>query len=233
MNRRDFISHSLCGVAIAAATPAIAGRRLDQAAAGTALTPPREGLIQVAVPISRNTTEIDWIGPEAVFQSWHRDPITRRPSPRFQIVTVAETLDPVGDRIPRFTFNTVPAPHVVVIPAQIGSPALLEWLKKVSVTADVTMSVCTGARLLASAGLLNGLRATTHHENSDAFEKEFPGVQWIRNVRFVENDKISTAAGLTSGIDLALRVVERYFGRDAAQGVADHVEHEGKRWIVG
>jgi transcriptional regulator GlxA family with amidase domain len=206
---------------------------LDQAAGGTALTPPKEGLIRVVVPISKNTTEIDWIGPEAVFESWHRDPTTRRPSPKFEIVTAAETLDRVGDRIPRFTFATVPSPHVVVIPAQNGSPALLEWLKKVAVTADVTMSVCTGARLLATAGLLNGLRATTHHESIDAFEKEFPDVKWVRDVRFVENTKISTAAGLTSGIDLALRVVDRYFGRDAAQGVADHVEHEGKRWIVG
>jgi transcriptional regulator GlxA family with amidase domain len=57
-------------------------------------------------------------------------------------------------------------------------------------------------------------------------------VRWTRGVRFVENDRISTGGGLTAGVDLALHVVERYFGRAAAQGVADHLEYDGKRWMV-
>jgi transcriptional regulator GlxA family with amidase domain len=232
MNRRRFISQSFCGTAATLASSSLAASGQGQVVAIRPLAP-KEGLILVAVPISKNTTEIDWVGPEAVFETWQRDPATKRPAKKFEIVTVAETRDAVGARIPQFTFDTLPAPRVVVVPAQNGSPALIEWLKRVAPTTDVTMSVCTGAHLLASAGLLNGLRATTHHESIDAFEKEFPQVTWIRDVRFVENATISTAAGLTSGIDLALHVVERYFGRDAAQGVADHVEHEGTRWITG
>lgn len=167
-----------------------------------------------------------------MFQTWHRDPVSNRPAPRFRIFTVSESREPVDGRIPDYTFETVPAPHVVIVPAQRGSAALLDWLRKVHATADVTMSVCTGARHFALAGLLNGKAATTHHESIDQFEKEFREVRWIRGVRFVENDKISTGGGLTAGIDLALHVVERYFGRTAAQSVADHLEYDGKRWIV-
>jgi transcriptional regulator GlxA family with amidase domain len=94
------------------------------------------------------------------------------------------------------------------------------------------MSVCTGAFVLGSAGLLSGQAATTHHEFYDRFAQAFPDVQLKRGVRFVENEKISTAGGLTSGIDLALHVVERYFGADVAQRTAEFMEHEGGRWKV-
>jgi transcriptional regulator GlxA family with amidase domain len=196
------------------------------------LTPPESGLIFVACAISKGTTEIDYIGPEAVFETWYRDPVTQKPAPRFKVVTVSESLDPADGRIPDYTFDTVPHPNIVIVPAQSGSSALHDWLKKIYPTTDVTMSVCIGARHLASAGLLAGKPATTHHEAITAFEKEYPDVHWVRGVRFVETDKISTGGGLTAGIDLALHVVERYFGRDAALGVADHLEYEGKRWMT-
>ena len=76
--------------------------------------------------------------------------------------------------MPNYTFENVPAPKVVVIPAQRGSEPMREWLKKVSETADVTMSVCTGAFHLAKAGLLDGKVATTHHEFFDKLEREHP-----------------------------------------------------------
>jgi transcriptional regulator GlxA family with amidase domain len=94
------------------------------------------------------------------------------------------------------------------------------------------MSVCTGAFHLARAGLLAGKPATTHHEFLDKLERQFPDIQVKRGVRFVEGEKISTAGGLTSGTDLALRVVERYFGRDVAQTTATYMEYQSKGWIV-
>ena len=138
----------------------------------------------------------------------------------------------MGNFIPDYTFDTAPPAKIVVVPAQVGSPALLEWLKSIYKTADVTMSVCIGARQSARAGLLNGQTATTHHGAIDQFKKEFPDVTWVGGVRFVEGEKISTGGGLTAGIDLALHVTERYFGREEAQMVADHLEYEGKGWIV-
>ncbi len=134
--------------------------------------------------------------------------------------------------MPNYTFANVPETKVVVIPAQQGSEALIEWLRKIALTADVTMSVCTGAFKLAMAGLLSGKAATTHHEYLDKLQEEYPDIQVKRGVRFVEGEKISTAGGLTSGTDLALRVVERYFGREIAQTTATYMEYQGKCWIV-
>src|SRR4051794_31483343 len=113
MNRRRFISQSFCGTAATLASSSLAASGQGQAVAIRPLAP-KEGLILVAVPISKNTTEIDWVGPEAVFETWQRDPATKRPAKKFEIVTVAETRDAVGARIPQFTFDTVPAPRVVV-----------------------------------------------------------------------------------------------------------------------
>ena len=85
---------------------------------------------------------------------------------------------------------------------------MIAWLRKVSTTADVIMSVCTGAFHLAKAGLLSGKGATTHHQFLDRLEKEYPDIAVKRGVRFVGGERISTAGGLTAGTDLALRIVE-------------------------
>lgn len=234
MRRREFLSSTLaCGLAAAGASLSRAASAAPSPVpAGKKLTPPETGLIQVACAISQGTTEIDWIGPVAAFETWHRD-AAGKPAPKFKIFTVSETRDAVDGRVADHTFETAPPAHVVVVPAQRGSDALLAWLKKRAAFCDVLMSVCIGARHLAKAGLLDGQTATTHHGAIDQFTKEYPNVKWVRGVRFVEGERISTGGGLTAGIDLALRVVERYFGRDAARMVAEHLEYEGKGWVVG
>jgi len=134
--------------------------------------------------------------------------------------------------VPDYTFETAPAPKVVVVPAQRGSKALHAYLRKVVESTDILMSVCTGAFQLGHAGLLKGKSATTHHDFFDRFERQFPEVTLKRGLRFVEEERISTAGGLSSGIDLALRVVDRYFGRDVAQQTAGYMEYQSKGWIV-
>jgi transcriptional regulator GlxA family with amidase domain len=235
MRRRDFFASTAALGLLAASRGSLAATEDAPAQAGgktRPLKPPEKDLIRVAFAISKGTTEIDYVGPEAVFETWSEDPVTKKPSPRFKLFTVSDTREPVDGRIAEYTFDTVPPPHIVVVPAQRGSPALIEWLRKVSRTADVTMSVCVGARHLALAGLLNGQKATSHHGAIDRLSKDFPDVQWVRGVRFVEGEKISTGGGLTAGIDLALHVVERYFGRAEAAKVAEHLEYEGKGWMV-
>jgi len=230
MKRRGFLQTASGAAATVIARNAFAASPGQQNAPAR-LTPPASGLIQVACAISKGTTEIDYIGPEAVFETWSTDPVTKKPTPRFKIFTVGESKDPVDGRIPDFTFDTAPTPHLVVVPAQRGSPALVAWLKRVAPMADLTMSVCIGARHLAAARLLDGKTATTHHGAIAQFEKEYPNVHWIRNVRFVEHDKVATGGRLTAGIDLALHVVERYFDRASALAVAEHLEYDGRRWI--
>ncbi|HJR58161.1 MAG TPA: DJ-1/PfpI family protein [Vicinamibacterales bacterium] len=228
MKRREFVT-SMAGLGMMT----VADVRAWQAStAAPRLVPPAGRLIQVACAISDATTRIDFVGPEAVFQTWYPAPGPRGHAPRFRIFTVAATTEPVSKMVPDYTYETAPSPDIVVVPAQVGSPALHEWLRAVSQSAAVTMSVCTGARHLALAGLLDGLPATTHHKSIDPFAKEFPKVHWVKGIRFVEGQKLATSGGLTAGIDLALRIVERYFGREDAQFVADHLEYDSKRWIV-
>jgi transcriptional regulator GlxA family with amidase domain len=155
----------------------------------------------------------------------------------FQLFTVSEKTEPLTGSgglklVPDYTFDSAPQPKVVVVPAQRGSEALHAWLRKMSTSTDIVMSVCTGAFQLGKAGLLAGKSATTHHDFLDRFAKTFPDVNVKRGLRFVEEEKISTAGGLSSGIDLALRVVDRYFGRDVAQNTATYMEYQSKGWIV-
>lgn len=234
MNRREFVRSAAAFGLVAGTRPFIAAAQ-EAPKAGDAgikpLKPPAEGLINVAFAISRGTTEIDYVGPQAVFETWYRD-AQNKPAPRFKLYTVSETREPVDGRIADFTFETAPAPHIIVIPAQRGSDALIEWLRKTTPKTDVTMSVCVGAAHLAKAGLLKGLSATSHHEAIEHLTQEYPDTKWVRGVRFVENERVSTGGGLTAGIDLALHVVERYFGRPAAQKVAEHLEYECRGWQV-
>ncbi len=191
------------------------------------LTPPAHGGVPVAILISAGLNVIDFSGPWGVFESVNVPGATEPP---FQLFAVSDTLEIVasgsGLKIkPNYTFANMPKPGVVVIPAQLGTDTMITWLREHALESDVVMSVCTGAFKLAKAGLLDGLAATTHHEFFDKMEKQYPKVQLKRGVRFVENEKISTAGGLTSGTDLALRVVERYFGREVAQSAALYMEY--------
>ncbi len=240
MIRRQFLEKTAAiaasMTAIPAITRAVAGNKHESTRALTTpnwkLNPPAAGQIPVAVAISEGVTVIDFAGPWEVFQ----DTMIGDSMP-FQLFTVSNKTDPIEGSaglklVPDYTFENAPACRVIVVPAQKGSPALHDWLRKVSQTADVTMSVCTGAFQLARAGLLDGKSATTHHDFLDKLEKDFPRIKVMRGTRFVEGEKISTAGGLTSGIDLALRVVERYFGRSAATKTAAYMEYQGTGWII-
>lgn len=193
---------------------------------------PQEGVIRAAFLIGPGVNVIDTAGPWEVFQD---AAVMTGGSPPFEQYTVAETIDPVEASagltiVPDYAYATAPQPSVVVVPAHQSSDATLGWLRRVARRTDVVMSVCTGAFVLGETGLLDGRTATTHHDFFAQFETSFPKVELVRGPRFVEHDDIATAGGLTSGIDLALRVVERYLGRPAAAGTARYMEHESSRW---
>jgi putative intracellular protease/amidase/YHS domain-containing protein len=198
------------------------------------LKPPDKGQIPVAFLISDGAVVIDFCGPWEVFQDVMIPGSEEMP---FRLYTVAETKKPIRTSggmqiVPDYTIQNAPPPKVIVIPAQSApSPAVLEWIKKSSKTTDVTMSVCTGAFVLAKTGLLNGKSATTYHGAFERFAMQFPDVQLKRGARFVENGNLATAGGLSSGIDLALRVVERYYGREVAQKTAYNMEYQGEGWM--
>src|SRR5256885_7437873 len=198
------------------------------------LKPPAQGSIPVAFLISEGAVMIDFSGPWEVFQDVM---IPGRQDHPFRLYTVAETTAPIrasgGMKIvPDYTLGNAPPPKVIVIPAQSEpSPAMLDWIRKSSKNTDVTMSVCTGAFVLAKTGLLNGKSATTFHGAFGRFAMTFPKIELKRGARFVENGNLATAGGLSSGIDLALRVVERYYGREVAQKTAYNMEYQGQGWM--
>jgi transcriptional regulator GlxA family with amidase domain/YHS domain-containing protein len=195
--------------------------------------PRPKGPIRVAFLVSEGFQMIDFAGPWEIFQD-ALDPKTDKPA--FEVFTVSRTGAPIeasgGLKVtPDHSFGNAPAFHVLVIPAQGDmGPEVLAWVRKVSAHTDLTMSVCTGAFLLAKAGLLDGLPATTHHDFYDALAVEHPKIKVREKVRFVDVGQIATASGLSSGIDLALHVVARYFGAAAAERTAVFVEHMGHGW---
>src|SRR5947208_1409877 len=200
----------------------------------TSLKPPDKGQIPVAFLISDGAVVIDFCGPWEVFQDVTIPGSEEMP---FHLYTVAETKKTIHASggmqiVPDYTIQNAPPPKVIVIPAQSApSSAVLDWIRKSSKTTDVTMSVCTGAFVLAKTGLLNGKSATTYHGAFGRFAMQFPDVQLKRGARFVENGNLATAGGLSSGIDLALRVVERYYGHHVAQKTAYDLEYQGQGWM--
>lgn len=232
MNRRELFRLSTA-MGLTATLPAIGNAAVRAAAAP--LPPPAEGSIPVAFLLSEGAVVIDFAGPWEVFCNVSTP--GRAADPVFRLYTVAATTDPIKASggmtiVPDFTFATAPAPKLVVIPAQSApTPAALAWVKQAAQTADLTMSVCTGAFLLAKTGLLNGKSATTHHGSYTEFAMQFPDVALKRGARYVEAGNVASAGGLSSGIDLALRVVERYFGRAVARNTADTMEYQGQGWL--
>lgn len=182
---------------------------------------------------------IDFAGPWEVFQDVM---ITSRGGPMenmhvFDLYTVSDSRNPIHASggmqiVPDYTFADAPRPNVVVIPAEgPDSARMVDWLHTMVSQSDVIMSVCNGAFNLAETGLLNGKKATSHHSAYTRFQKQFPEVIVQRNMRYVQADpEIFTAGGLSSGIDLALHIVELYFGRAAAEDTALAMEYEGQGW---
>ena len=242
MKRRDLLKTAAAWSLVStfpafleAEASALAGTA-DSKAMGSAqpLKPPAGGSIPVAFLISDGAVVIDFCGPWEVFQDVTLPGQDARP---FRPYTVAESTSPIhtsgGMKImPEYTLANAPAPKVIVIPAQGGqSEAMLEWIRKSSKTTDVTMSVCTGAFLLARTGLLSGRAATTHHNSYKRFALGYPDIQLKRGARFVEDGNLASSGGLTSGIDLALHIVERYYGQAVARNTADHLEYQGQGWL--
>lgn len=189
----------------------------------------------VAFVVAPAAELVDIVGPWGVFE--HVRPPANAPSP-FRLITVAASKEPLrlsgGMTVtPDATFAETRRPDVVVVPAmpdESVTEELLDWLRQVSKTTTVTLSVCNGAFLLAAAGLLDGRTATCHHFGYASMRIQYPEVTVVRGVRWVDHGNIATAGGLTSGTDLALRVLQRLLGNDAAEQVIDDLEHLGDGW---
>ena len=223
MDRRQLLKTTLGGgaLALAGASAVVLGEGLVRL--------PWRRTIKVAFMLGQGTNMIDTAGPWETFQD------AQLADARFELFTVGPDVEPRRmsggfNTAAHHSFANAPQPNVIVVPAHGGTQESLAWLREASRGTDVTLSVCTGAFHLAEAGLLDGLPATTHHAYWDEFARSYPRVQLRRGVRFVDNGHTASAGGLTSGIDLALHIVSRYFGEPSAAATAAYLEHDGPAW---
>ena len=186
----------------------------------------------VAILLFDDVEVLDFAGPFEVFAVTDE----LRGYETFNVFTAAESVGTIRAHnglkiVPNYVIESCPSPHVLIVPggfgtrALLGKPALLEWLRLRAAKSELTMSVCTGALVLAKAGLLDGLCATTHHECFALLREIAPRTEVIETDRFVDNGRILTAAGISAGIDCALHAVERLLGAAAAANTARYMEY--------
>jgi len=153
------------------------------------------------------------------------------------IKMVAETLGPVASRQgPRSVADHLTsqghAYDIVLVPGGAGTRRevenldLLTWLKQASSQAELALSVCTGSALLAKAGLLDGLKATTNKAAFRWVESQGPNVRWQPKARWVEDGKFITSSGVSAGVDMSIAVISKLLGRQKAEKAATWAEYE-------
>jgi transcriptional regulator GlxA family with amidase domain len=193
----------------------------------------------VGILIFPDVEVLDFCGPFEVFASTSLPPQTDGdPETRlFEVFTIAERAELVACRggllvQPNHTLDDHPPLDLVVIPGGYGTlreqenPVILDWITRQRRTGALTTSVCTGAFLLGAAGLLDGLRATTHWTTIDGLRTHLPATDVLADVRVVDEGEIITSAGVSAGIDMALHVVRRLHGDEVARRTARDMEYD-------
>ncbi len=191
--------------------------------------------LNVGIFVFDDVEVLDFAGPFQVFTTAER---VARPDKPFATFTVAadNNVQARGGLsiVPSYTFGREPHIDVLIVPGgvvtdELGKSAVIEWIAAHAAEARLTVSVCTGAFLLAKAGVLDGKTATTHWEDVDDFRKSFPGVLVDSAVRWVEQGNVVTSAGISAGIDMSLHLVERLAGESLARRTARQMDYRWQR----
>lgn len=186
----------------------------------------------LAILLFDDVEVLDFCGPFEVFSVANR--FTEPPA--FHVLTVAENVGPVVTRgglsvNPHHRLPDCPHPDILLVPGGQGTrkemhnPALIGWIRQASEGAELVLSVCTGALLLAKAGLLDGLEATTHHGTVELLRQTAPNTTIHADRRFVDNGRVVCSAGIAAGIDMSLYVLSRLLGREVAERTARQMEY--------
>ena len=212
----------------ALAASAISINGATPAAAASAAAKPRN----LAIFVFEGVQIIDYTAPWEVFGHAH----VNDHEPAFQIYTVAQKPGPITTAMgmsvnPKYTFANAPKVDVLVLPGgsvkrHMDDPQVKRWVQETTKNAEIVLSVCNGAFFLGRTGLLDGLEATTFAGLIDELQAAAPKARVVRDRRYVDNGKIITAAGLSSGIDGALHVIERLLGKGDAQVAATSLEYD-------
>jgi len=187
----------------------------------------------VAVVVYENAEPLDWTGPFEVYNDAGNFGDANG-EPAFNVYIVSKTTDPVNAQglkvVPNYSIANAPKPDIVIFPGGPSSkiyddPEFFAWAKKASAEAEIAQSVCTGAFVLAKAGMLDNMEVTTFHGAIDGLRRDFPAARVEDGRRFIDNGHIVTTAGISAGIDGSLNVVARLLGRRVADQVATYMEY--------
>jgi transcriptional regulator GlxA family with amidase domain len=196
---------------------------------------------KIAIVLFDDVEVLDFAGPFEVFSITGK----RKIGEPYEVFTVAEK-DTVAARNqlmvkPTYTFANCPTPNILLIPGgggyhadgkpfgsrkEMHNPVMLEWVKYQNTNAELVLSVCTGALILAKAGLLHGLEATTHFLAVDSLREIAPETKVSPEKRFVDNGRIVLSAGVSAGIDMSFYVVEKLQGKEVALESARYMQYD-------
>ena len=194
-----------------------------------------QAMRNVAILIFDEVEVLDFCGPFEVFSVTGRRDNTNP----FEVYTVAEKDSPVLARNqlsvnPRYTIDNCPKPDILLVPGGFGTrremhnQTLIDWIKKTATDCELILSVCTGSLLLAKAGLLEGLSATTHFGAIDLLREVAPNTTVQPDKRFIDNGQVIVSAGVSAGIDMSFYVVGKLLGKDVARETARYIEYDLK-----
>ncbi|NNV54027.1 DJ-1/PfpI family protein [Limnovirga soli] len=196
---------------------------------------------KIAILIFNDVEVLDFAGPFEVFSVTGKRGIGEA----FEVFTVAET-QIVNARnrltiLPTYTFETCPFADILLVPGgggyhsdgaaygsrkEMNNPLLLKWIQKRALKAELILSVCSGAPILAKANLLRHKKATTHFMAIESLKEAEPTITVYPEERFVDNGNIILSAGISAGIDMALYVVKQLSGKEAAIETAKYMQYE-------
>ena len=193
-----------------------------------------QNMFRVGIFVFDDVEVLDFAGPFEVFSV---TALENGEKP-FVVETVSETGQLIHARNglkvqPDYGFETMPQFDILVIPGGFGArereihnERAIDWIAEQMQAVQIMASVCTGALLLAKAGLLNGKKATTHWASYQRLQEEFPQVEVAEGVKFVDEGKIVTSGGISAGINMAFHLVKRLVGLKAAQATAKRMEYD-------
>lgn len=192
--------------------------------------------LTVGIYLFPDVEALDFAGPYEVFTTASRVALRREPGrdAPFRVVTMATSHAPVRARagllaIPDHTLADHPPLDLLIIPggvvdAELDQPEVIRWIAGQAACVPLVASVCTGAFLLAQAGLLDGRPATTHWEDLADLRQRFPAVQVVDGPRWVDLGQLVTSAGIAAGMDMSLHLVARLAGRELAIATARQMD---------
>ncbi|PXY43585.1 DJ-1/PfpI family protein [Flavobacterium hydrophilum] len=189
--------------------------------------------LNVGIFIFNEVEVLDFAGPFEVFS------IAENENEKlFKVITITENGEMIAARNglkiqPNVSFNETPDLDILIIPGGYGAEEIeiknkkvIEWIKTQNQKVKILASVCTGAFLLAEAGLLDHKKATTHWMDIPRLEKEYPNITVVKDVRFVDQNVIITSGGISSGINMSFHIIKKLYGLEIAETTAKRMEYD-------